>query len=126
MFARSSFDFDAQRIETAEVYADLSTRVTIPPTIRLDLQFTEGLRADYDGLTTTASNAGYSVSAQPKDGKIELSIEVEDPSASVISKHESRTTELALARGFLPHGWGLRASSGGFAGWVHRTFGLGG
>lgn len=124
MFARSSFDFDAQRLETAEVFADISTRVAIPPSIRLDLQFTEGLEADFDGLTAAAYSAGYSVLAEPRNGRIELSVEVEAPSAASISEHEIRTTELALAHGFLPHGWGFRAPSGGIAGWFNRTFGF--
>ena len=125
MFARSSFDFDSQRLETAEVFADISTRETIPAEIQLELQFVAGLEADYDSLSAAASYAGYAVKASPKTGLIELSVAVASPSAVNISAHESRTTELALAYGFLPHGWGFRSPAGGIRGWFHRTFGLG-
>ena len=119
-----SHDFQQQRRDTENVFAELSGRVTVPEDITLDLQFVPAhAEARVGDFIKEAQDAGYEVSIYQDQATIELSVGMTEPSAARIWEVEKRATELALDYGVQPDGWGFDAQSGE-SGLLSRLAGL--
>ncbi|MFO1104765.1 MAG: hypothetical protein U1E34_01590 [Amaricoccus sp.] len=106
------WDFDEQRAETEMTVAQVREESGLDETavITLDLEFVpveEG--ADPAAVLKALTSFGYLASAveNDPDGRIEATVLDIPFSAEVIWLHEERTTRIALARGFVPDGWGF-------------------
>ncbi|MEM6439772.1 MAG: hypothetical protein AAF763_08795, partial [Pseudomonadota bacterium] len=74
--------------------------------IRLDLQFVPGEAADAPAFLRALGMFGYEAEGALDGAEVEASVDavltLED-----VWRHEERTTKIALARGYVPDGWGF-------------------
>ncbi|MEM8849529.1 MAG: ribonuclease E inhibitor RraB [Pseudomonadota bacterium] len=106
-----SFDYVAQKAETERVWADLSAKHALPEMALLDLHFEGGAEADATEFMGWLEDHGYDVEHYPAEEDEPEVIEVQTPemalSPAAIHTEERRCTEIALAHGFRPTGWGF-------------------
>ena len=109
------FDFEAQRVETERLWAEMSEGRDLPGEGMVDLTFVAGEGADATEFMGWLEDEGYDVEHYEADEEDEEdpeeTVEVQTPamplSAATIHAEERRTTEAALRYGFLPRGWGF-------------------
>lgn len=112
-----SADFDAQKAETARLWAEISEAPNVPAEGLVDLRFVGGDGADATEFMGWLEDRGYDVeyyppdpdSDDPEDAEdvIEVQTGVMPLSAQTIHAEERKTTEAALQFGFRPDGWGF-------------------
>lgn len=104
------WDFEEQRADTEMTVAELlaDTELTAENVITLDLEFMpETEEADTEAFVKALESFGYLASATDEGGRVDASVLDIPFSAEAIWTHEERTTKIALARGFVPDGWGF-------------------
>lgn len=107
-----TWDWDAQRADTEETVKHLAEENGIPDglPISLDIQTVAGETPDKGAYVLALRAAGHPVEIYTSDDGIET-IEVTIPDtrfdASLIWDHEKAVTEIALAHGYVPDGWGF-------------------
>ena len=103
----SDWDFNHQKAETAWTIHNLCQKqgLTEGMMINLDLQFIPGEGADAQAFIRALGMFGYAVT---QDSEL-VQAEVEGTAFTLdgIWEHEERCTKIALARGFVPDGWGF-------------------
>lgn len=112
-----SIDYDAQKAETARLWAEMCTAPGVPSEGLLDLRFVGGEGADATEFMGWLEDHGYDVEHYPVDPDGELPEDAEEVievqtgvmplTAETIHAEERRTTEAALRHGFRPDGWGF-------------------
>lgn len=112
-----SIDYDAQKAETARIWAEISVAPNVPAEGLLDLRFVGDEGADATEFMGWLEDRGYDVEYYPADPEgeepedAEEVIEVQTAamllSAETIHAEERKTTEAALRYGFRPDGWGF-------------------
>jgi len=113
-----SFDFEAQKARTEEIWADLAAAHDLPPEGRLDLHFVPGEGADAVEFMGWLEDNGFEVEHYPADEDApeddddnEETIEAQTVTMALnpqaIHTQERRCTEAALRFGWLPDGWGF-------------------
>lgn len=104
-----AWDFDHQRAETAWTVKDLSARagVNAGAKINLEMQFLPGDSPDKQALIRAFGTFGYGVTVAADDDMVQAEINGVAFTADDIWLHEERCTKIALARGFVPDGWGF-------------------
>lgn len=103
------WDFEHQRAETAASVAELGREAGLKQgtPITLDLSFVPGPEAgDPDALVRALAAWGYLASVTEAGG-VEASILDLPFGYEAIWEQEERASKIALARGFLPDGWGF-------------------
>ncbi|TPE49430.1 hypothetical protein [Amaricoccus solimangrovi] len=104
------WDFEEQRADTEMTVAQLieETELTGESVITLDLEFVpEDEGADTAAFVKALESFGYLASATDPDGRVDVSVLDIPFTVEAIWTHEERTSKIALARGFLPDGWGF-------------------
>lgn len=112
-----SFDFEAQKAETARLWAEISDAPGVPSEGLLDLRFVGGEGADATEFMGWLEDHGYDVEHYPVDDEgeepedaedvIEVQTDVMTLTAETIHAEERKTTEAGLRYGFRPDGWGF-------------------
>ena len=106
-----SFDYDAQRAETARLWAEMGMQQALPERGLLDLHFEGGADADATEFMGWLEDAGFDVEHYPADEDEPETIEAQTEemllSPDTIHAEERRCTEVALRHGFRPVGWGF-------------------
>ena len=107
----SDWDFDHQKAATAWTIKNLCDRQGLSEgmTINLDLQFEPGEDADRQGFIRTLGMFGYAVTAPEDEDMVQAEVEGVAFTLDGIWEHEERCTRIALARGYVPDGWGFWA-----------------
>jgi hypothetical protein len=108
----ADWDFAEQRADTEMTIAQVREESGLTETalITLDLEFLpEDKDADADAFIKALATFGYLASAaeDDPDGRIDATVLDIPFTLEAIWLHEERTTKLALARGFIPDGWGF-------------------
>lgn len=101
------WDYAAQKadtVHTLEVLAKEGVPEGAP--IRLDLQFVPGEGADAPAFLRALGSFGYAAEGSLDGAEIEASVDA-SLTLDEIWLHEERTTKIALARGYVPDGWGF-------------------
>ena len=104
------WDFDEQRADTEMTVAQLLEETALTPEslITLDLEFVpETEEADTEAFVKALETFGYLASATDPEGRVDASVLDIAFTVEAIWLHEERTTKIALARGFIPDGWGF-------------------
>jgi sulfur carrier protein ThiS len=104
------WDFEEQRADTEMTVAQLlkETDLTEESVITLDLEFVpETEEADTAAFIKALETFGYLASATEEDGRVDVSVLDIPFGVEAIWTHEERTSKIALARGFIPDGWGF-------------------
>lgn len=106
------WDFEEQRADTAMTITQVRAESGLTETalITLDLEFLpEDKDADAAAFLKALASFGYlaSVAEDDPDGRIDATVLDIPFTLDAIWLHEERTTRLALARGFVPDGWGF-------------------
>lgn len=104
-----TWDFDHQRAETEWTCRQLAEEQGVQPgvMVNLDLQFVpvDADGADTDGFLRSLRMFGYA--GRMVEDEVEVTVEGVAFAPEAIWLHEERTTKIALARGFVPDGWGF-------------------
>ena len=101
-------DFDGQKAETFDVFAELSRKHPLPAEAALDFQFIPGEgEADWMAFEEAAKALGHEVRRYEDEDWIEVTTGPLALSAASIWAHERVLTQMALDTGFLPDGWGF-------------------
>lgn len=106
----NGWDWEEQRRESAEIYRELLAESGIEPGTRvtLVLHFLPSEEdSDEEALIRALESFGYDVAVEPEDDTVEAAIDDVPFTEAEVWKHESRTTKIALARGYAPDGWGF-------------------
>lgn len=108
------WDFAEQRADTEATIAQVRAEsgLTAKDKITLDLEFLpEDKDADAAAFIKALVSFGYLASAaeDDPDGRIDATVLDIPFTFEAIWLHEERTSKLALARGFVPDGWGFWA-----------------
>ena len=104
------WDFEEQRADTEMTVAELLEETALTPEslITLDLEFVpETEEADTAAFVKALESFGYLASATDPEGRVDASVLDIPFTVEAIWLHEERTTKIALARGFVPDGWGF-------------------
>lgn len=106
------WDYDEQRADTEMTIEQVRAESGLDETsmITLDLEFLpESPDADAKALIKALETFGYlaALAEEDPDGRVEATVLDIPFTAEAIWLHEERTTKLALARGFVPDGWGF-------------------
>lgn len=107
-----SHDPVAQRAETYAVFADIQAEADLPDTADIDYAFVAQGGADWDAAEAALTEAGFECARTPdEDGTAYLAVRLPDQpvTAMAIWLGEEAATQLLLAHGFLPDGWGFSA-----------------
>lgn len=105
------WDFDAQRADTAgtleELFRDGALKAGMAVT--LDVFLRPGEAADLAALERGLSMFGYAGERMTDEAGEVFSVSVPDVALGLeeVWLHEERISRIALARGFLPDGWGF-------------------
>jgi hypothetical protein len=105
-------DFAAQRTETYAVFADIQAEAELPDIADIDYAFVAQDTADWDAAEAALAEAGFECERTPdEDGTLYLAACLPDQPLTAMSiwLGEQTATQLALAHGFLPDGWGFSA-----------------
>ena len=106
------WDWDEQKADTELSIAEVRAESGLDEgaLITLDLEFLpENKDADAAAFIKALESFGYLASAAENDpdGRIDATVLDIPFTLETIWLHEERTTKLALARGFVPDGWGF-------------------
>ncbi len=106
------WDFAEQRADTEMTIEEVRKESGLDASaiITLDLEFLpEEKDADVAAFIKALESFGYlaSVAEDDPDGRIDATVLDIPFTLDAIWMHEERTTRLALARGFVPDGWGF-------------------
>jgi hypothetical protein len=108
-----SFDFEAQRAETARLWAEMAAEGDLPAKGLLDLHFEGGEGADATEFIGWLEDNGFDVEHYPADEEEREQVEAQTAamtlSPETIHAEERRCTAAALRHGFHPTGWGFIA-----------------
>ena len=105
-------DYTAQRAETYAVFQDIQSEAELPDTGDIDYAFTAQDNADWDAAEAALAEAGFDCARIPDEQGIPyLAACLPDQplTAMAIWLGEEAATQLALAHGFVPDGWGFSA-----------------
>lgn len=105
-----AWDFAHQEAETAASVAMLRAEAGLDETARITLDLTfrpADAGADPAPLLKALRSFGYAAREMEADGMIEAQVADLPFTYEAIHLHEDRTSRLALARGYLPDGWGF-------------------
>lgn len=110
-----TFDYAKQDAASRAQWAEMSAAMTLPPTAMLDFHFAAGEGADAVEFMGWLEDHGYDVEHFPagefeegdEDEVIEVQTDALPLSLETVLKEECRTSEVALAHGFRPTGWGF-------------------
>ena len=106
------WDFDAQKADTEAVVRQFAEEHDLPAgmPIDLDVQTIPADGADKAGLVIALKAAGYAIRIYPGEDGVET-VEAHKPGvtfdAETIWSEERAVTEIALAHGYAPDGWGF-------------------
>lgn len=101
------WDFEIQRAVTAHTLSELAAQgAPEGAPIRLDLQFVPGDGADAPAFLRALGMFGYAAEGSLDGEEVEASVDAV-LTLDDIWLHEERTTKIALARGYVPDGWGF-------------------
>ena len=101
-------NYDDQRAETFETFAEIGQDADLPKSAVVDYQFyPEEIDAQWDALAAALTAAGFTTTRYEDDETIEASIGPIEISAENVWKYEKIATEIALKFDFTPDGWGL-------------------
>lgn len=105
-------DFAAQRAETYAVFADIQAEADLPDTVDIDYAFVPSHGADWDAAQTALCEAGFAC-ARIDDAEaspyLAACLPDQPVTAMAVWLGEEAATQLALAHGFHPDGWGFSA-----------------
>jgi hypothetical protein len=105
--AEAAWDFAAQKADTEHTLKVLAEQgVPEGAAIRLDLQFVPGEGADAAAFLRALGMFGYEAEGSLDGTEVEASVDAVLTLDDVWA-HEERTTKIALARGYVPDGWGF-------------------
>ena len=107
------WDWDTQRADTEETVQHLAEENGVPLglPINLDIQTIAGETPERGAYVLALRAAGYAVDifTDDEDGVETIQVTISDTrfDASLIWDHEKAVTEIALANGYVPDGWGF-------------------
>ncbi len=103
-----SWDWELHQSQTAATVHQLlaETDVEEGAIITLDLTFLPEDGADLPAFEKVLTTFGYAL-GDGEEGEILASVSEVPFTFDAIWTHEERTTKMALARGFVPDGWGF-------------------